>query len=78
MAKALKTYTTAPVDYDGFGTKTLVERAGLTERGKAVRLVETPEEYTKWQRMRYGSGLHLAVDEGEWNKLLAYGLAKEG
>jgi hypothetical protein len=70
------TYTTAGEEYDGFGTRTL-KIAGKTNRSKVVRLVMTPEPHVGWQRARYSSGLHLAVDIEEWRKLVAYGLAVE-
>ena len=72
----VRVYTTAPVDYDGFGTRT-VRLAGHTDRGKTVRLVETADEHATWQRLRYQSGMCLAVDESEWRKLVGYGLAVE-
>lgn len=67
------TYTTAPEDYDWFGTRT-VGVAGTDRRGRPVRKVEGPAGYAEGQRARYGSGLHMAVDEAEWRKLLEYGL----
>ena len=67
------TYTTAPADYDWFGTVT-VEVAGCDSRGRAVRKVTGPKAHVEAQRGRYGSGLHLAVDEAEWAKLVAYKL----
>lgn len=68
-------YTTAPESYDGFGTVTVREQVGTTH-GQAVRLVEVQDGYDGWQLARYGSGLHLAVSEEEWAKLVAYGLAE--
>lgn len=68
------TYTTAPKDYDSWGTHT-VAVAGTTDNGKTVRKVASPPNYVEWQRDRYSSGLHMAVDETEWQKLVSYGLA---
>ena len=65
------TYTTAPADYDWFGTRTLVGAAGITQRDKAVRKVAGPARYLESQRDRYRSGLHMAVDEAEWRKLVS-------
>jgi hypothetical protein len=72
---ACVTYTTAPEDYDWFGTHT-VAIVGTTDRGKTVRKVLSDPNYLDGQRARYGSGLHLAVDETEWQKLVNYGLVK--
>ena len=71
------TYTTAPEDYDWFGTRTVDPAAGTSQRGRAVRKVAGPAGRVEAQRARYGSGLHLAVDEAEWCKLVEYGLCKE-
>lgn len=71
------TYTTAGEEYDGFGTKTVNPKAGVTDRGKVVRLVSTPVENLNWQRMRYGSGLHAALDQKQWQEWLDYGFAKK-
>lgn len=50
-------YTTAPVDYDGFGTQT--ERVvGRDKRGQDIREVVIQGDHLQWQSMRYGSGLH--------------------
>ena len=63
----VSTYTTAPVDYDGFGTET-VAVVGTFDK-KPLRHVETPVEHVEWQRMRYGSGLHCALDVEEFRKI---------
>ena len=68
------TYTTAPKDYDWFGTETVEAVAGRDKRGRIIRKVRGPESYVEAQRARYGSGLHMAVDEPEWKKLVAYKL----
>lgn len=66
------TFTSAPEDYDGFGTTT-IRVAGINRRGQSVREVETPDSAVEWQRMRYGSGLHLAASVEEFAKLVRYG-----
>ena len=63
----VSTYTTAPVDYDGFGTET-VAIVGMFHK-KPLRHVETPVEHVEWQRMRYGSGLHCALDTEEFARI---------
>lgn len=58
-AKRLRTaYTTAPIDYDGFGTVTYDHDAGTDNRGLTIRKVRIEPEHWDWQTMRYGSGLH--------------------
>jgi hypothetical protein len=69
------TYTTAPVDYDWFGTRFLGV-VGRDKRGKEIRRVAGPSNRVEAQRARYGSGLHLAVDEAEWKKLVGYKLVE--
>lgn len=72
------TWTTAPVDYDGFGTRT-VRIAGYDSRSRPVRLVETPTEHVDWQRHRYWSGaIYLVVhSEERWRELVENNLATE-
>lgn len=67
------TYTTAPPDYDWFGTFTEAS-AGTTSQGKHVRKVRSDPQYVDSQRGRYMSGNHMAVDEVEWKKLVKYKL----
>ena len=67
-------YTTAPVDYDGFGT---VDHGIVGETsGKEVRLVGISPEHLDWQEMRYGSGMHCSHSKDSWNELVRHGLAK--
>jgi len=54
------TITDAPESYDGFGTCTIEYLGARTRRGP-LRRVETPERHAEWQRMRYSSGLHVAM-----------------
>lgn len=69
------TYTTAPADYDWFGSKT-VSIAGHDKRGRPIRLVSSDPQHAQAQRERYMSGLHMAVDDTEWEKLVKYDLVK--
>jgi hypothetical protein len=62
------TWTTAPVDYDGFGTMTIDGNVGM-HCDKPLRKVTTPRRHVQWQRDRYGSGLHAALDEAGWGEL---------
>jgi len=67
------TYTTAPSDYDWFGSAT-VRVVGHDKRGKPIRLVSSDPKYAQSQRERYMSGNHMAVDDAEWEKLVKYNL----
>ena len=67
------TYTTAPADYDWFGTTT-VATVGRASNGKAIRKVVGPTARVEAQRDRYASGLHMVADETEWAKLVAHKL----
>lgn len=79
----IRTYTDAPEAYDGFGTRTMVERAGCLCRhhkdpdpSKMVRLVETPEAHAEsWQRPRYGSGLYITDSPEQWEQRVIDGYA---
>ena len=62
------TYTTAPTEYDGFGTRVEPVAIGSFDN-KAVRLVSTPQDHSTWQRERYGSGMYLAADGKRWAEL---------
>jgi hypothetical protein len=66
----LITYTTAPSDYDWFGTTT-VAVVGTASNGKTIRKVIGPASRVEAQRDRYASGLHMVADEAEWAKLVA-------
>lgn len=55
-------WTTAPKDYDTFGTETLAD-GGSDYFGKAVRQVLVDGEFLGHQEMRYGSGCH-----GVWER----------
>ena len=66
-------YTTAPVDYDGFGTK--CHGVVGTTCGKDVRLVGIDPDHLNWQDMRYGSGMHSCRTREDWDELVTFGLA---
>jgi len=63
MTEYVHTITDAPEAYDGFGTETVELLGKLDRNGNVVRLVRTPARHAQWQRMRYGSGLHLSLDQ---------------
>lgn len=69
------TYTTADADYDWAWTKHLAV-VGKDQKGHAIRRVETESQHAQAQRSRYLSGLHMAVDEAEWQKLVAFKLVE--
>lgn len=73
------TYTTAPADYDWFGTTEIIPDVGthVGAIGKTVRKVEGPADRVEEQRDRYASGCHMAADETEWAKLVSYKLVIE-
>lgn len=66
----IRTWTDAPAEYDGFGTKT-VQVVGRTARG-TVRIVETPVGHVTWQRGRYDSGMYLSCDADRWLAIRDY------
>ncbi len=69
------TWTTAPVDYDWFGTREIYV-AGTATNGKPIRMVAGPVNRVDAQRDRYQSGLHLTASRADWEKLVEYGLVK--
>lgn len=52
----VRSWTTAPASYDGFGTRTLSQAGALRE-------VEVDPEHIAWQQGRYQSGGYLARGE---------------
>jgi hypothetical protein len=54
--------TTAPVEYDGFGTFTIYEWNSGPTKADNFRIVLIREEHAQWQLARYSSGLHTACD----------------
>lgn len=69
-------FTTAPKDYDWAWTRTLLDDVGEDRRGRKVRKVAIQKAKAPMQLDRYFSGLHLAVDQEEWDKLVKYDLVK--
>jgi hypothetical protein len=75
--RLVPTWTSAPVDYDGFGTVTVASDCGVY-CGKPIRKVETALKHLNWQRDRYGSGLHTAASARQWADIQASpGYARE-
>lgn len=70
-----RTYTTAPEDYDGFGTYT-VKVVAKDKRDRDIRMVETPAAHVNWQRNRYFSGCHGAWTEADYAEQVEYGLVE--
>lgn len=60
-------YTTAPVDYDGFGTKTVRANCGLNNNGKIWRLIQIRNDAFQWQNGRNGSGMHATVSVSDFH-----------
>jgi hypothetical protein len=58
-------YTSAPENYDGFGTRTLavVGHVGHSRHKEPVRKVAIEKEHLEWQLGRYGSGLHTSTSD---------------
>ncbi len=74
MAKVI--YTTAPADYDWFGTTEVKADVGKNMRGQVIRKVEIEDSRAEAQCSRYSSGLHMYADETEWAKLVQFKLVK--
>ncbi len=53
-------HTSAPVGYDGFGTKIVKSFSGDIN-GKLLRAVMIENKHLEWQTQRYMSGLHEAI-----------------
>ncbi len=56
----VKTWTTAPAEYDGFGTER-IKIVGVTKNGGEMWEVRTPEAHVAWQRGRYYSGSYVVI-----------------
>lgn len=70
-ARMLVRYTTAPIDYDGFGTF----GAPVAAQANVLwREIYVQPENLEWQLQRNGSGLHTTIDKGEFEKRVAAGL----
>jgi len=77
MTESLVTvYTTAPAEYD-YSYVTVLEECSGHSKGaapKTYRKVSFPASRERHACGRYGSGLHPALPESEWAKLVEYGL----
>jgi hypothetical protein len=67
MTDRIIRYTTASERYDGFGTETVEVTKFVDNRGREFRKVSILPENYDWQTLRYGSGLHVAYDEEQFN-----------
>ncbi len=76
--KPLQALTNAPADYDYGWMRTVVDNIAVDERGRSCRLVENDDEWHfKQQLLRYGSGLHLAIDDQKrLDEFIGYGWLK--
>lgn len=74
MDRAIVMITTAPKNYDGFGTITL-ETFEKTEQHIGHRMVAIQPEHIEWQTCRYGSGLYGTYSQATWASLVERGLA---
>lgn len=62
--KHLQAITNAPECYDYGWMKTVVDHIAVDEKGRPCRLVQNDDEWHfRQQLLRYGSGLHLAIDD---------------
>lgn len=58
-------FTTAPVDYDGFSTRELVQIAGRDDRGRKIRKISVLPRDLEWQKGRYASGMYAVATPEE-------------
>lgn len=72
----MQIFTTAPRDYDWGFTTEVNANVGTASNGKTIREVEIPPSRVDDQVGRYQSGLHMAADAAEWQKLVDYKLVK--
>lgn len=63
-------YTTAPIDYDGFGTRTVFPDCG-SDSGKTIRQVAIHAEHLQWQETRYSSGMHASWKPEDFDRMRA-------
>jgi hypothetical protein len=62
--KPLQAITNAPECYDYGWMKTVIDNIAVDEKGRPCRLVQNDDEWHfKQQLLRYGSGLHLTIDD---------------
>lgn len=66
-------YTRAPLAYDGFGTIVLTgeDKTGAYDlQGNPLRKVGILQQYSDWQRNRYGSGMYPAYTDDEIKEMM--------
>lgn len=68
-------HTTAPIEYDGFGTITLDADTGSIN-GRTLRAVRICKKHREWQTSRYLSGLQESIEPVWYEKWLANGMIK--
>jgi hypothetical protein len=62
--KPLQAITNAPEVYDYCWMRTVIDNIAVDERGRPCRLVQNEDEWHfRQQLLRYGSGLHLAIED---------------
>jgi hypothetical protein len=57
----LVAHTTAPENYDAFGSFTLVDGIDVPPRAASGRIVLIQERHFKWHVQRYASGLYHTI-----------------
>jgi hypothetical protein len=75
ILRPLQAVTNAPENYDYGWMHTVVDTIALDEKGRPCRLVQNDDEWHFGQQlMRYGSGLHLVIDNQiQLDDFLRYG-----
>ena len=78
ILRPLQAVTNAPECYDYGCMHTVLDNFALDERGRPCRLVENDDEWHfRQQLLRYGSGLHLTIDNQiQLDDFLRYGWLK--
>ena len=66
ILKPLQAVTNAPECYDYGWMKTVMDNIAVDEQGRPCRLVQNDDKWHfRQQFLRYGSGLHLVIDDQE-------------
>jgi hypothetical protein len=78
ILRPLQAVTNAPQCYDYSWMRTVVDNIAVDEKGRSCRLVQNDDEWHfRQQLMRYGSGLHLVIDNQiQLDDFLRYGWLK--
>ena len=64
ILRPLQAITNAPECYDYGWMHTVIGNIAVDDRGRSCRLVENDDEWHfRQQLLRYGSGLHLVIDD---------------